>query len=134
MKNSLTLAVALAALVVLSGSGVAPGFPERATLGQYNSMCRICKRPASPPSPVDRCHGDWQPLDNTNNWVYQAGPGPDHFSRKNGKPGARSCTKCPNGGSIQQDYNGQQDWCVKAGQAAATTPGICPAGFTLGPI
>jgi len=97
----------------------------------------VCNRPASPAHNVgiDRCHGNWTPIDNTNNWTYQASPGPDHFIRNNGSAGDRSCMKCPNGGTLQQDFQGMQDWCVNYVPAvtAATTAGACPAGFTLGP-
>jgi hypothetical protein len=95
----------------------------------------ICSRPGIPAhnEGVDRCHGNWSPTDNTNNWTYQTAQGPDHFIRKNGTPGSRSCIKCPNGGNIKQDFQGLQDWCVKLVPAVtpATAPASCPPGFTL---
>jgi hypothetical protein len=103
----------------------------------------ICTRPGSAGVPahnvdVDRCHGNWMPTDNTGNWHYQASPGPDHMVRNNGKPGDRSCMKCPNGGSLLIDAHGMEDWCVKTVAAVAAVPAStatpsCPSGFTLGP-
>lgn len=48
----------------------------------------ICKRPATPAHQIDidRCHGNWSPLDNTNNWKYQAITGKDHFVRRTETP------------------------------------------------
>lgn len=103
----------------------------------------VCSRPGSAAVPahnvdVDRCHGNWMATDNTGNWHYQASPGPDHMVRNNGKPGDRSCMKCPNGGHLVQDAHGMEDWCVNTVAAVAAVPAStatpsCPSGFTLGP-
>jgi hypothetical protein len=103
----------------------------------YSWNGNICTRPATPAHfvGVDRCHGNWTPVDNTNNWTYQASQGRDHFIRKNGNPGDRSCMNCPIGAALHVDFKGLEDWCVNsvAAVTAATTAGMCPAGYTLGP-
>lgn len=97
----------------------------------------ICTRAGAPAHSegIERCRGNWLPIDNTDNWTYHAEQGPDLFKKNNGAA-ERPCTKCPNGGSIHQDFQGQQDWCVKPVPAVppATAPGSCPSGFTLQPI
>lgn len=136
MKKSLILAsalVALASLVALSASDVAPGFAREALGPTANPL--ICKRPATPADQIDidRCHGNWSPIDNTNNWKYEARTGNDRFVRKSGNSGDRACSKCPNGGNISQDFQGLQDWCVNFVPAVtpATATPSCPPGFTL---
>ena len=104
----------------------------------FNWSGNICVRPGMPAHDVgvDRCHGNWLPTDNTNNWEYQEANGPDHFVRSTGNNlGNRACTKCPNGGNVHQDFKGLQDWCVMrvAAVLPATAAGSCPPGFTLGP-
>jgi hypothetical protein len=123
---------------VISVAAVPEATTEPSCPSLFEWTGSICFRPATPAhsDPVDRCHGNWHPLDNTNNWTYQAVQGPDHFTRSNGKPGDRSCTKCPNGGHIQQDFQGLQDWCVYSvpAQTAATAAGSCPPGYILEPL
>jgi hypothetical protein len=139
MKKLLTPALALVALAVLTGLSVVQGAPHKALQkGRFASLeigepatVLVCKRPAIPDQGLERCHGNWLLGDNTDNWKYQASQGPDHFIRKNGNPGDRSCMKCPNSStSLRVDFNGLEDWCVKPGQTAATATPSCPSGFT----
>ena len=138
MKKLLTLALALVVLNVLTGlsSGQQVATQGR-TSGMTFSGTLVCKRPAAPAHNVgvDRCHGNWLPTDNTGKFDYQAAPGPDHFNKTSWPKADRRCEKCPNGGTIQQDFNGTEDWCVNyvAATSAATAQGICPSAFTLGP-
>jgi hypothetical protein len=141
IKQTLAVALALFAPGVITGLAVAQGAQQQSTQRRPTSggtvqpaTTLICKRPAmlAHTAGVDRCHGDWHFADNTNNWTYQAAQGPDHFTRSNGKAGGRSCTTCPNGGNIKEDFQGVQDWCVKwvpAVTAATATPS-CPAGYS----
>ena len=138
MKKLLTLTLALLVLAVFTGLSARQ---EAQTLGRGTgmtlSLALTCKRPAiaAHNEGVDRCHGNWLAIDNTNKFDYQAAPGPDHFNKTSWPKADRRCEKCPNGGSIQQDFKGQEDWCVNyvAAQSAATASGICPSGFTLVP-
>jgi hypothetical protein len=133
MKKLLTLALGLVALAVFTDPSLGKEeqpFARPPSIVPTFSETLVCKRPAKPEQAKERCHGNWAPFDNTNNWKHQPSQGPDHMVRKNGRPGDRSCMKCPNGGTLRQDFLGLEDWCVIAAEDAATATPSCPSGFS----